>query len=400
MRNTTLVGLASVVVLGTLAGLVLGSSSPPNTPAPPPTASVDATIGARDGVPLTAKDLLDHCQGNDGSVDECLIGSLHELAGARSWMEALSTMPELTALDKSINCHHIVHSLGYLAATELELSEMVESDPGTCGDGFSHGWVSARAAQESMEDMVRVHSELCASEDARKDFVRANKGVYYGGSCVHGLGHAVYQIYPYDFRGGMDRCAQLRVLGDWEEGKCVSGLLMAFISKEQILSGGDPVDLDGREVASACGALDGEVARECWYMVQALFSDNLEGLSEVCEAYKNSEDCAVGLGYLAYKKSTYLFPGAAKLCLTVSKNSVLAGCLYGALHAEWIYALASGEDPDIWRPDCAALPPAAVAYCTKDFSEILTRYRQTGDAHQGRFVGDEVTPQRIPGNHD
>lgn len=391
MRNTTLAGLASVAVLGALAGLVLGSSSPPNTPAPPPTASVDATIGARDGVLLTARDLLDRCLGNGESVDECLIESLHELAGARSWMEALSTMPELTALDQNINCHQIVHSLGYLAATELELSEMVESDPGTCGDGFSHGWVSARASQGSLEDLVRVNSELCASEDARKDFVRSNKGVYYSGSCAHGLGHAVYQIYPYDFRGGMDRCAQLRVLGGWEAGKCVSGLLMAFSMKEPILSGGDPIDLGRREVALACGASDGEVARECWYMGQEFFSDDPEGLSEVCETYKNSEDCPVGLGYLAYRKSTYLFLDAAKLCLTVSKNSVLAGCLYGALHAEWIYALASGEDPDIWRPDCAALPPAAVAYCTKDFSEILTRYRQTGDAHQGRLRGDEVT---------
>jgi len=394
MRNTTLVGFASVVVLVALVGLELQSSSSPNTLPPSSPPSVTATIGVQDDVPLTAKDILDHCPATNGSADKCLIESLHKLAVARSWMTALSTMPELMARNPGINCHHIVHSLGYLAATELELSKMVTSDPGTCGDGFSHGWVSARASQGSLEDLVVVNSTLCSSEGAREDFVRSNKGVYYSGSCAHGLGHAVYQADPYDFRGGINRCAQLRVLGGWEEGKCVSGLLMAFRIKEPILSGGDPVDLDGREVAAVCDTLDGDAARECWYMGQEFFSNDPEGLSAVCETYESNKDCSVGLGYLAYQKSKYLLPDAAKLCLTFSKNSVLAGCAYGALHSEWIYALTSGEDPDTWRPDCGALPPDMVDYCNRDFAEILTRYRQTGDAHQGRFAGDEVTPQR------
>ena len=325
----------------------------------------------------TARDIVASCPLNDPAATACVSRALGGVADTGSWASALALLLEVMEAEPGLyaKCHTIAHKLGHMASSELSLEDMVAADPGTCGDGFTHGWVSGSASQGNLDDLVAANSALCESEGSRQRYVSSKQGAFFKGSCSHGLGHAVYQAVPFDFLGGIERCRQLREVGEWEEGKCISGLLMAFGTKEPILSGGTPLDLDGRTVAAACESMDGEAARECWHNTQYFFFGDSRGLAGVCATASNVE-CDGGLGYLLYQESKFAVKDATAACVPLTAGLALSGCLRGVLYADWRFALQSGEDLDTWRPDCNSLIPAARDLCDSDFATFLSDYKQ------------------------
>ena len=152
-------------------------------------------------------------------------------------------------------CHGAHHILGEAAGAALSIEELLEIDPGTCGQGFIHGAIAGYL--NSIEDGTAASTGVAACEAIAT--LSEDDSLY--SNCRHALGHRI-AVDGAKFEEIEALCAGG---GRLDRVSCVSGGFMQTFSDE--LGGGllDMKTVSGR--AERCNTTTDEVAEGCWVAI-------------------------------------------------------------------------------------------------------------------------------------
>lgn len=186
-------------------------------------------------------------------------------------------------------CHGAHHILGEAAGAVLSIEELLEIDPGTCGQGFIHGAIAGYL--NSIKDGTAASEGVAACETIAT--LSEDGGLY--SNCRHALGHriavdgALFEDIDALCAGG----------GRLDRVSCVSGGFMQIFSDEL---GGRLLDMKtvaGR--AERCNTTTDEVAEGCWVAIMTSVAAIIstvapERMADLCLEGSAAAQCARSAG--------------------------------------------------------------------------------------------------------
>jgi len=157
-------------------------------------------------------------------------------------------------------CHGAHHILGNAAGSALSIEELLEVDPGTCGQGFIHGAIAGYL--DSIEKGTAASAGVAACETIAT--LSADTGLY--DNCRHALGHRL-AVDGTKFDEIEAYCASEQ---RYSFVSCVSGGFMQLFMDEIDKK---PLDLTmATAQAETCNRTEGAVAEGCWVALMASLS--------------------------------------------------------------------------------------------------------------------------------
>lgn len=186
-------------------------------------------------------------------------------------------------------CHGAHHILGEAAGAVRSIEELLEIDPGTCGQGFIHGAIAGYL--DSIEDGTATSAGVAACEAIAA--ISADESLYR--NCRHALGHRI-AVDGANFEEIEAFCTDG---GQLDRVSCVSGGFMQIFSDEL---GGRMLDLKTvAERAERCNTTTGEVAEGCWVAIMTSVAAIIstvtpELMAELCLEGSAAAQCARSAG--------------------------------------------------------------------------------------------------------
>jgi hypothetical protein len=161
--------------------------------------------------------------------------------------------------DEQTTCHDIAHHLAHFLFEyfDRDVSEALSHVDSTCGNALYHGII-----EYSLID--QMNSKNIDRDDV--DITSTCKNI--GSSpttnlhtqCVHGIGHAIAQLYEHDVFEGIKRCDDLELLS--EQDMCYDGFFMDNDHENFFTKGGD---FDKDDIYYPCNKLDEKYKERCYF---------------------------------------------------------------------------------------------------------------------------------------
>jgi hypothetical protein len=206
-------------------------------------------------------------------------------------------------------CHEIAHEIGHIAYENFDENAFTFKDP-FCGGGYLHGLLEAATIfDESMSLKDIVHT-VCSGEIEE--------------SCLHGLGHAIYQSVE-SVPTAISYCDMIRS----KNKDCYDGVFMELFDIDAPLE-----KIATKEALQICDESPLETKPSCIFYLPRILkhSDPAEAVA-LCNSMEESADrltCAQGTGVMLMKYApTFELDVTANTCSLYKETDLKEVCVTG-----------------------------------------------------------------------
>ena len=263
---------------------------------------------------------------------------------------ALQRLKETVNADPSLAsiCHGIAHETGHAAVHKYnDLAKALSFRTSVCGNGYLHGTIEEYVSMFSnKEELTAILPTICEPDD---------------GSCSHGIGHGIMQVYENEVVSSLLECnilpSQTGIIN------CYDGVFMEMYETGPLH--GKSIEIDDDIPFSFCRDYKQQYKYSCYFyaarypiIINATSPDNYR---EACIEYAEDDlrkDCFRGLGS-AVMKTTISDPYKAAGYCGTDMNEDTAGCLNGMIS----YYIVHYDNETIAPELCNKIPVEYKAQC-------------------------------------
>lgn len=206
-------------------------------------------------------------------------------------------------------CHELAHEIGHTAYHYFGEKAFSYKDP-FCGGGYLHGLLEEATEFNSSTDLTEMVHVVCSGDIEE--------------SCLHGLGHAIYQSVE-NVPTAISYCDMIRS----KNKDCYDGIFMELFDAEDVLK-----TVATEEALRICSELSIETKPSCiFYLPRTLKHSEPTEAVALCNSLEESADrltCAQGSGVMLMKyASTFDLEGTANTCSLYKETSLREVCVTG-----------------------------------------------------------------------
>ncbi|WP_370327768.1 copper resistance protein CopC [Euzebya sp.] len=209
------------------------------------------------------------CADLDVGRAACVRTALEQVLVAEGPQAAIDIVAELSTTDDHVmaNCHQVAHDLGNDASERIDdMATALAVEGSVCWSGYYHGFVEARLAAVSTDDLTAALPTFCESAaEPRYSFTHYN--------CLHGLGHGLMLRVDSNLFDALPLCDATGE--EWAIHSCASGVFMENVIAAQ--QGLDTGGFDDEDLLHPCTAVDDLVAGDCYLMQTSYVLWRLDG---------------------------------------------------------------------------------------------------------------------------
>lgn len=306
---------------------------------------------------LTASNILQECKRDP----MCVASNLQNLSSTKSRESVMLILDEIISdwETQDFYCHPPAHHMGNFVYElfDRDMTTALFTVDNKCGNALYHGIIEnslTTLVQEENLDVDEIDVTLpCSNMGDSATSHRATE-------CIHGLGHAIHNMYNDDFFEGMKRCDEFATVKD--QLSCQDGFFMENHVENFQSGGGEFVDGDKQY---PCNQLDAKYQDRC-YTYQGYYilkQNNWDAASSFldCEDAPTEALIKTCVGAVSnYKTShTYFYDidGVAKMCSSINPK-YQDKCIYNAVFVYVRYI-----DVDLGDDLCNLLESDKIEWC-------------------------------------